>query len=83
MRLRAIFCCLYFGVVPSFVYEPKCHHNGTYLTHLKLNLEMVLIWLFFQETQEDVEFESQVNQSWSFVLGKLFRWQKGSSNKHF
>lgn len=83
MRLRAIFCCLYFGIVPWWIYEPTCHYEKGYWKHLQLNLEMAMIWLLYLEEYEDLEFESKVNASWTFVASKMFRWQQGSQNKAF
>ena len=83
MRLRAIFCCLYFGFMPWQVYEPTRHYDGGYLRHMWLNIKQVFIWLTFRETSDDIDFEREVNASWSFILGKLFRWQNGAKNKKF
>ena len=81
MRIRAIFCCLYFGIMPSPVYEKRCHYRRGYWKHMYLNLEQILIWIFFRDTQSDREFEAEVNPSWSVVFGKLFRWQRGAEEK--
>jgi hypothetical protein len=67
MRLRAIVCCLWFGTMPWWVYEKSCHYQGmSYMKHLLLNYEQVLVWLFFRETEEDREFERKVNPTWAF-----------------
>lgn len=71
MRLRAIFCCLYFGLVPWSIYEKTKHYCGTYWGHLKLNLEQSTVWLLYKETEEDIAFEKEVNASWSSVLKNL------------
>ena len=41
-RTRAVFNCLWFGFMPSCVYEKKCHYKGhfTYRTHLVHNLKI-------------------------------------------
>jgi len=81
MRVRAVFCCLYFGVVPSWFYELTPHHSMSYLTHLRLNLGMIFIWVRGQDEDEDWEFESRVNPSWSGIFGKLCRLQEGARTK--
>jgi hypothetical protein len=58
-----------------------CHYRRGYFKHLKLNVEQVFVWLLFDETEADLDFESEVNASWSFVGNKLFRWQAGAKNK--
>ena len=45
-RLKAIFNCLWFGILPSYIYEKECHYKKhgdgenafTYFDHLKLNM---------------------------------------------
>ena len=81
MRTKAIFCCLYFGIVPSWVYEPTCHYNRGYWLHLKLNFGQAMIWIKGQETKEDREFENTINKDWSFIRNKLFRCQQGAKYK--
>lgn len=81
MRLRAIFCALYFGLMPSWVYEKEPHYPGSYFNHMRLNLEMVFIWGLFKETPDDCYFEKKLNPDWRTVCGKLLRWQKGAQNK--
>lgn len=73
MRLRAIFCCVWFSLMPWQVYEASCHYCGmTYYQHLKLNLDSLLTWVTFRETQEDIMFEKETNTSWSSL--KLINW---------
>lgn len=82
MRLRAIFCCLYFGVMPWQLYETAKHYEGwSYLRHLRLNINQALIWLTFRETDNDCKFEQEVNTNWRFVFAKLLRWQAGAKAK--
>jgi hypothetical protein len=80
-RLRAIFCCLWFGILPSWVYEPVCHYRRGYFRHCKLNLQQVWVWLSFSEKASSIDFELEINRSWGFVFSKLFRWQAHSCDK--
>jgi hypothetical protein len=77
-RIRAIFACLYFGILPSCIYEKECHYERGYWRHLKLNIRQVWFWASFQETGEDLAFEGRVNASWLFICGKMLRWQHGA-----
>ena len=75
LRIRAIFCCLYFGTMPWRVYEKECHYEGvSYLSHLWMNLETAWhwVWLTDEITQEYIDFEKEVNPSWSGTLNNLF-----------
>ena len=57
MRIRAIFCCIYFSLVPWWIYEKKKHYRRTYWRHIKLNFGDAKTWLLRRETQEDIDFE--------------------------
>lgn len=73
VRLRAIWCCIWFGLVPWPVYERKCHYSGmTYIQHLMLNVEFVAIWITGKELHSDWEFEKKTNPSWSVVIRNMF-----------
>lgn len=61
MRIRAIYYCLKFGVLPWWCYERRRHYTCSYLDHLALNLRYAWRWITFQETAEDITFERQVN----------------------
>jgi hypothetical protein len=62
MRLRAIGCCLYYGLVPWQLYEDQCHYAPWgYWRHLRENLIYGLRWLTFRDRPEDRAFEVQVN----------------------
>lgn len=62
MRLGAIWCCLWFGLRPWWLYEDECHYSPmSYREHLKLNLSYAWIWLRFRETEGDRAFEREVN----------------------
>lgn len=41
-RAVAIFNCLWFGIMPYWIYEKKCHYKGhfTYMGHLVHNLKI-------------------------------------------
>jgi hypothetical protein len=71
VRLRAIFCCIYFSVMPWWIYENKKHYRRTYWKHLKLNFSQIKVWLLKQETQEDIDFEEEINPTWKKVLSNI------------
>ena len=73
MKLRAIFCCTYFSIAPWWIYEKKKHYERTYWKHLKLNWEQAMIWLTGKETEDDIEFEKEINPDWMTVLGNMVR----------
>ncbi len=61
-RIRAICCCLFYGLSPWQLYEEECHYRPWgYWRHLRENLAYGVRWLLFVETDEDREFESSVN----------------------
>jgi hypothetical protein len=61
-RSRAIFCCLWFGFVPSRVYEDAPHYApDTYWHHARLNLKLLVRWATFRETDYDIWFEENLN----------------------
>lgn len=61
MRIKAIACALWFGLLPWQLYEKKKHYECSYLQHLWLNIKYACRWLFFKETESDREFERTVN----------------------
>lgn len=62
MRTRAVACALWFGLLPWWLYERRCHYLGmTYGAHLWLNLRYGLAWATWRETAGDVLFEWDVN----------------------
>lgn len=73
MKLRAIFCCTYFSIVPWWVYEKEKHYERTYWKHLKLNWKQAMIWLTGKETEDDIEFEKEINPDWMTVLRNIIR----------
>jgi len=73
VRARAIFCCIYFSLMPWWIYENKKHYRRTYWKHIKLNLSQIKVWLLRKETQEDIEFEKQINSSWGKVVSNMIR----------
>ena len=78
LRLRAIWCCLYFSIVPWWVYEKYRHYQSSYLRHLRLNLETAWLWLTFRESPTWVDFEKEVNPDWITVLSNMTRFTNGS-----
>ncbi len=65
MRIRAIVCSLYFGIMPSFVYEKVCHYKDGWYAHMIRNLKQAWKWVTFRESAADREFEKNTNASWS------------------
>lgn len=62
MRLRAIACALWFGLLPWPAYESRCHYAGmTYAGHVWLNLHYAWVWITHRETEADRQFEREVN----------------------
>ena len=71
-RIRAIFCCIWFGTMPWQLYEHKKHYEYDYLSHLKLNWKMVLVWLTSLKIDaEELEFEQKANPDWNSVYKNM------------
>lgn len=71
-RARAIFCCIWFGTMPWRLYEKKKHYQYDYVSHLKLNWQMVWVWLTtWKMDTEELEFEHEVNPSWQIVFENM------------
>lgn len=72
IRARAIFCCIWFGTMPWRLYETKKHYRRSYLLHLKLNWGSAYMWLTnYRVDKEDVDFEREVNPSWSYAFNSM------------
>lgn len=75
-RCYAIFKSLYFGILPSWVYEKECHYKRggegigiqTYYEHLILNLLIVKCLIFKTEHECTHNFHKIKIKRW-------FRWQ--------
>ena len=75
-RLYAIFKSLYFGILPSWFYEKKCHYleHGenmgikSYFDHLVLNMLIIKCLLLKTEHECTHEFHK-------IKIKKWFRWQ--------
>ena len=75
-RYYAIFKSLYFGILPSWFYEPKCHYvdDGegmdikNYLQHLWINLLIVRSLVLKTEHESTHSFHKMKIKKW-------FRWQ--------
>lgn len=71
-RLYAIFKALYFGIVPSWCYEKKCHYLEygenmgikTYLDHLFLNLLIVKCLILKTEHESTHRFHKMKIKKW-------------------
>jgi hypothetical protein len=62
MRTRAIFCALWFGVLPWWVYERECHYRPIgYWRHLLQNLGYAWRWMRKREDAADRAFEAAAN----------------------
>ena len=72
IRARAVWCAIWFGVMPWWVYEDVPHYDCGYLPHLRLNLGYAWMWLRGCETDEDREFERTVNTrpNWIRWMGR-------------
>lgn len=60
-RLKAIACCLKFGLLPWWAYEKAPHYNCSYWQHLLINMGYASRWLTFQEDETDRQFEDETN----------------------
>lgn len=63
VRLKAILNCLYFGLLPWWMYEKKRHYDCSYVYHLVINIQHAWRWATFHEDESDKEFESEVNKN--------------------
>ena len=73
MRLKAMWCCMWFGTMPWRIYEKKKHYRRGYWKHLKLNWGTVWMWLTHKKvTRSFVDFEKETNTSWKRVFINMF-----------
>lgn len=62
VRLHAIWCCIYYGVLPWWLYEDEPHFAPMgYWSHLWMNIETAYRWMTWRENDEDIRFELDVN----------------------
>jgi hypothetical protein len=61
MRAKAIGAALFYGILPSRLYERNRHYAGSYLAHLWLNLQIAGRWATWGERHSDVRFHLEVN----------------------
>jgi len=73
-RMRAIWCCIWFGLMPWQVYQPICHYRSGYWRHAWLNVRQAWVWITFAESASARKFEREVNPSWAMVAKKMFRF---------
>ena len=59
--------------MPWLIYENIKHYRRTYWKHIKLNFGQIKIWLLKQETQEDIDFEKEINPTWKKVFTNMIR----------
>ena len=72
IRARAIFCCVWFGTMPWWLYESKKHYEYGYFSHLKLNWKMVFVWLTNLKIDvEELEFEEKANPNWNTIYENM------------
>lgn len=69
LRSRAIFCCLWFGLLPWWVYENTPHCSCPWWEHLKLNLADARMWLENRQSFGDWRFELRVNSRPNWIRG--------------
>lgn len=55
-RLRQIRAALWYGLLPSRLYEPTPHYDGGYWRHAAMNLALAWRWATYGETDDDVAF---------------------------
>jgi len=59
--------------MPWWLYESEKHYEYDYLSHLKLNWKMVLVWLTsLKINAEELEFEENINSNWETVFQNMF-----------
>ncbi len=69
IRVRAIWSCLYFGLLPWQFYEPRCHYRRGYFRHAWLNIEQAWKWITGRGLGwGDLRFERKVNPTWKSTL---------------
>lgn len=62
-KWKAIFYCLFYGLLPWWFYESKCHHAGlSYWGHVWLNLGHAWVWFAGKQKLGDIRFEIKVNK---------------------
>lgn len=62
MRARAILSCLYYGLMPWWVYERHRHYTCSWWAHLVINAKYAWRWITFREDEEDRTFERETNR---------------------
>lgn len=69
LRTKAIFDCLWFGIMPSWLYEDKCHYGSvSYWNHLMMNIRSIPAWVTMDGiNEEDVAFVSQKHRYIRFI----------------
>jgi hypothetical protein len=68
VRARAIYCCLFFGLLPWWAYERHRHYDCSWWYHLRINACLAWRWLSFQEDDEDRAFETKFNPTYPHFL---------------
>lgn len=63
MRIKAIWNCLKYGLLPWWVYEKEKHYDSSYWQHLWINLTYAWRWLLWKETCSDIQFEKEINNN--------------------
>jgi hypothetical protein len=73
MRVKAMWCCIWFGTMPYRVYEKTCHYRRGYLGHLKLNWGTVWMWVTSGQVRKSfVDFENETNSNWIQIFKNMF-----------
>jgi hypothetical protein len=63
IRRHAILCCLFYSLLPYWMYESQKHYRCSYWQHLRINLEYAWRWIKWDVDEVDYQFEKQYN-SW-------------------
>lgn len=57
-RIKAVFNCMWFGIMPSWVYEKECHYVGhfNYFSHLIHNFNIAKLLVLKKELENHHTF---------------------------
>ena len=68
LKTKAIFDCVWFGLMPSTVYEDECHYAGecSYWEHLKMNCRLAIRWINGTQTEG---MEAMAKKKTTYVKG--------------
>jgi hypothetical protein len=61
MRRRAIFRCIWHGLLPWWIYEDRPHYDCAWSGHAKINAAYAWRWITGEVDADDVAFEAKEN----------------------